>query len=130
VRELRRHGGSAFAAAAGKYDELQKGQVSFIAKSQLSPWNRSLDVRGITERAAPDQNVWLVGESSRSDFLVTAVHESLHLSGIAESDPELVKGVRAAYMQLSVEERKTATWTKKWLDERTNPVDKKHKEDE
>lgn len=114
VKMLREHGGTVFRAAAKRYDALETGVVSFIAISQLSAWDQSQGVRGLHDDKG---NVWLVGEASRADFLVTAVHESLHQAGVAEDDPELVNGVYKAYMQLSPEERATASFTRAWLQE-------------
>ena len=113
VTALRQQGGSAFTAAAKRYDDLGKGVVSFIANSQQSAWNQSRGVRGMYDKET--ENVWLVGESSRADFLLTAVHESLHMGGIGEDDPALAQGVYKAYMQMSAEDRASASWTKRWL---------------
>jgi hypothetical protein len=123
VSALRQQGRSAFTAAAQRYDDLRKGVVSFIAISQLGAWNQSLGVRGMYNPRT--ENVWLVGESSRADFLLTAVHEALHMGGIAEDDPALAQGVYDAYMQMPAKDRATATWTKKWLQERGKLEDDK-----
>lgn len=129
---LREHGGSVFRASARRYEALQAGVVSFIAVSQLSAWDQSLGVRGLHD--AETHNVWLVGEGSRADFLVSAVHESLHEAGVGEDDPELVNGVYKAYMQLSPEERATATYTRAWLQEhgrlKETKKPKRHQDDQ
>jgi hypothetical protein len=119
VAALRSHGGSEFGRAADAYDALKVGRVFFIAKSQLGPINRANDVRGLAP-VGRDDNVWLVGESTRADFLVNAVHEAAHLRGIADNTQELVQTVYDAYMQLSPEERAEAAWVAQWLYDRTD----------
>jgi hypothetical protein len=133
VRMLREQGGSAFNAAAATYDAYQGGNVSFYAESQMHPLTPrgSLDGWVNTETG----NVGLLGERSREDFLIAAVHEAWHLNNFDKGNvhpSELVDVVYQAYMQLSPEERKRATQAANWLYENTNgergePKDKTEK---
>jgi hypothetical protein len=116
VAMLRSQRGSAFSTAAAQYDRLQQGDVHFIAKSQLGPISREQGVLGVSS-VGKDSDVWLVGQQSREDFLLTAVHEALHLEGLVHGQ-EFVQRMYDAYMQLSEEEQvravNTAAWLHKW----------------
>ena len=120
VADLQRQGGSEFRRAAATYDRLKIGRVYFIAKSQLGPLDQAADVRGLTAQVGHDSNVWLVGEESHADFLMTAVHEASHLRGVFDNTQQLVQLVYNAYMQLPPKERQTATFTGQWLFDMTN----------
>lgn len=120
VAALREHGGAEFRKAAAAYDKLKIGRVSFIAKSQLGPLDQAQQIRGLTAVVGHDSNVWLVGETTRPDFLVTAVHEAAHLRGMPDNTLELVQTVYDAYMELSPKEREQANDTAQWLYGMTN----------
>ena len=77
VRVLQAQKGREFRDAAKRYAALKKGRVYFVAQSQLKD-----QLGEPLQGDAPigkDGDVWIVGEQSKGDFLVTAVHESKHL---------------------------------------------------
>lgn len=118
VKMLRGQSGAVFQQAADAYDALKAGRVWFIAESQWGPLRRSQGTRGLAP-IGKDGDVWLQGESSRGDFLATAVHEAWHLKG-HDHDQALVQAVYDAWSGLSERERKAAVETGVWLYEMTN----------
>lgn len=112
VRMLRQQDGAEFQRAAKQYESLKEGRVHFVAKSQLKD-RLGQQLYGLAP-VGKDGDVWLVGEQSKADLLLTGVHEAKHLAGHYDDQP-LVQTVYNAWMQLSRRDRGTAVNTADWL---------------
>jgi len=106
VRMLRQQKGSAFQAAADRFDAQKTGRVFFYSR-ELNTSNRdALNVDGDPETyqlgntRGQGGDVFLRGDTSTPDFLVTAVHESVHLAG-DEGETGPTHAAYRAYRQLS-----------------------------
>jgi len=112
VQLLRRQKGSEFQKAAKQYDALKEGRVYFTTKAQMvTPAGEQLF--GVAP-VGKDGNVFLVGEQSKGDFLVTAVHEAKHLAGYQHGQA-LTQTVYDAWMQLGGKDRAAAVNSSNWL---------------
>lgn len=115
VRMLRAQRGSEFQAAADRYDAQTTGRVHFYSRElNTSRWdahNVDGDPKtfslGNTRGAGGD--VFLRGDVSTEDFLLTAVHESIHLAG-SRSEGAAWHAAWNAYNQLSPRGQGAAMW--------------------
>lgn len=112
VRVLQAQKGREFRDAAKRYAALKKGRVYFVAQSQLKD-----QLGEPLQGDAPigkDGDVWIVGEQSKGDFLVTAVHESKHLEGHGH-DEALILSVYRAWIELSPADHAQAVNSGRWV---------------
>jgi len=113
VAVLRAQGGSEFRAAADRYDALtdQRVEVTWGRDARLNLNGSNTDgdpetwVGGVTpfDKNSP---IMLAGDQSRGDFLITAVHESMHFGeglnhGNVASDTRINHAEYRAFKQLS-----------------------------
>jgi hypothetical protein len=114
VKLLRAQEGSEFKAAAKRYDNLKVGRVHFVDGSMTTDrWGTNVNRDGDPDTwvggwtRGGDSDVYLNGEASRGDFLLFAVHESLHLAN-QRHGAELYHTMWKAYNQLSRSDMKGA----------------------
>jgi RHS repeat-associated protein len=113
VKMLRAQEGSEFQKAADVYESLKTGRVFFYSRllytTQKDLYNNDGDPTSYTLGNAPG-DVFIRGDVSKADFLLTAVHESVHLTeGLSEDGP--TNAELRAYRQLSPKERASAIFT-------------------
>jgi hypothetical protein len=113
VRMLREQKGSEFHAAADRYDAQKTGRVFFYSRQQNTSNRDAYNVDGdpgtyqLGNTRGTGGDVFLRGDVSTSDFLLTAVHESGHLAGDGgETGP--THAAWRAYNQLSPGARSSA----------------------
>jgi RHS repeat-associated protein len=120
VRMLRGQSGSEFQAAADRYDGMRQGRVFFTAKSETTDSygiNLNTDgssetfLGGWTQVIKPGEgNVVLVGDFSKEDFLLFAVHESVHVSSGSTSEDAPWGAAKHAYRQMSGAQQRRASY--------------------
>jgi RHS repeat-associated protein len=115
VRMLREQKGSEFHAAADRYDAQKTGRVFFYSRQQNTSNRDAYNVDGdpgtyqLGNTRGTGGDVFLRGDVSTSDFLLTAVHESGHLAGDGgETGP--THAAWRAYNQLSPGARSSAIY--------------------
>ncbi len=113
VRFLRQQRGKEFKLAADRFDAQKTGRVYFYSRD-MSPTRgdaRKVDGDPKTYRLGSTRDkggdVFLRGDISAADFLVTAVHESVHLAGEPGETVPTYAAYRA-FRQLSPAERTQA----------------------
>jgi RHS repeat-associated protein len=113
VRMLRAQGGSEFRAAADRYDSQKTGRVFFYSRRLNTSRRDALNVDGdpstyqLGNTRGKGGDVYLRGDVSTADFLVTAVHESVHLAGdMGEAGPS--HAAYRAFRQLSPGDQRKA----------------------
>lgn len=113
VRMLRAQQGSEFQAAADRFDSQKTGRVFFYERRHnTSDWDfQNVDGNPLTYSLGNTRgkggDVFLRGDVSSADFLVSAVHESVHLAGdLGETGP--TRAAWRAFNQLSPAEQSQA----------------------
>ncbi len=107
---LRGQKGSEFQSAADRFDSQKTGRVFFYASSQSPTSGDAVNADGdprtfkLGSTRGKGGDVFLRGDVSSGDLLLTAVYESLHLAGDPSEAGPSYAGYRA-YQQLSPAQR-------------------------